>query len=64
MLVMSEQIQELQNMEDLVKQEKEQVNKWNWYYKDLEIKHSRMLEESTSHWERANTAKTQVNEMA
>ena len=51
-------------MEELAKKEQEWANKWNKYYKDLDLEHSRVLKESISYWERANKAKIQINEMA
>ena len=51
-------------MEDLAKKEKERANKCIWYYKDLELEHSRVLKESTTYWERAKKAESQICAMA
>ena len=51
-------------MEDLVKQEKERVDKWNTYYKDLEMEHSKDLHISIGYRERVDKAESQVLEMA
>ena len=43
MLELSEQVKQLQDMEDLAKKEQERANKWNRYYKDLQLKHSKRI---------------------
>ena len=51
-------------MERMAKEEKENTNKWQTYYKELELEQSQSLHESTEHWRRANKAEEQVKEMA
>ena len=51
-------------MEKLAKLEQERANKWSTYYHNLEIEHSKVLRESNDNWERADRAKSQINEMA
>ena len=64
LVVMTEQIKELQDMKRMAKEEKENANKWQTYYKELELEQSQILHESTEHWRRADKAEEQVKEMA
>ena len=61
---MSEQITELQDIEQMAKEEKEKANKWHNYYKSLEQEYSEALHISAGHCQRADKAKQQINEMA
>ena len=64
MLEITEQIKELQAMEDMSKQEKQRADKWDLEYLDLEKYYFKALKVSIGYWERANKSKSQMNEMA
>ena len=61
---MTEQIAELQDMEKIAMEEKENAIKWHICYTELQHDHSETLRESGENLERANNAEAQVESMA
>ena len=61
---MIEQIEGLQDMEKITKQEQAKADKWSSYYHNLEMEYSQALKESNVNSNQANKAKSQINDMA
>ena len=62
--IMTKQIKELQDMEQMAKDEKENASKWRNNYRAMEQEHSTTLQQSREHQQRANNAEDQVKAMA
>ena len=54
MLELIEQMKQLQDTKEVAKQEQQRADKWNKYYKILEMEYSRALHMSAGHLERAD----------